>query len=316
MVLIPRSTGGNRRWVTAVVGLAVLTGGALGGTGVRPVGAAAPAAPSTVADHRVDVVASFYPLAWLARAVGGDRVRVTDLTPPGAEPHDLELTTRDRDRIDRADVVLLLGRDFQPAVEAAAEQRDGPTVVVADAVDDGPAALRADPHLWLDPVTWGAAVTVVERALAAAAPADAADFAARADTVRGELTALDAGYAAGLADCRRHLVVSVHDAFARPAARYGLTTASLVGRSPEGEADARRLVDLADRVERAGVTTVFTEPLAPPDQARTLAREGGARVAVLDPVEGLTAAQRRRGDDYPTVMRRNLRALRRALGCT
>ena len=282
------------------------------GGGAGPAVAAAPG-------PRVEVVASLYPLAWLAGAVGGDRVRVTDLTPPGAEPHDLELTTRDRARIDRADVVLVVGGGFQPAVEAAARTRGGGgdrTVVLADGVGAGPAALRADPHLWLDPVTWSEAVAVVQGALTSADPAGAADYAARADATRTSLAALDAAYAGGLTGCRRRLVVTTHDYFVRPAARYGLATAALLGRAPEGEADARSLADLADRMTRAGVTTVFTEPLAAPDLARTLAREGDARVAVLDPVEALTPAGRRRGDDYPTVMRRNLRTLQRALGCT
>ena len=266
--------------------------------------------------RRTEVVASLYPLAWLAGAVGGDRVRVLDLTPPGAEPHDLELTTRDRERLDRAGLVLAVGDGFQPAVEKAVAQRSGPSVVLTRAIDTGSGAVADDPHLWLDPVTWAEAVTAVQQALTTADPGGADGYSTRADAVRAELTALDAAYAAGLAGCRRRLVVTTHDYFARPAARYGLDTASLMGRDPEGEPDARRLADLADRIDAEGVTTVFTEPLAPPDQARTLAREGGARVAVLDAIEALTADRRRAGDDYPAVMRSNLRALRRALGCS
>src|SRR5262245_61273829 len=73
------------------------------------------------------VVAAFYPLAWAAEQVGGDRVAVTNLTPAGGEPHDLELTTRQRDAIDDADLVLVLGKGFQPAVEQAASTRSGGT---------------------------------------------------------------------------------------------------------------------------------------------------------------------------------------------
>ena len=305
MVLISRRPAVVRRaWPVAAL-LAALVAVTVAGPTV--------AGARTGTSGRIEVVASAHPLAWAARAVGGDRVRVTDLTPPGVEPHDLELTTRDRDRIDRADVVLVVGGGFQPAVEAAAARRgdrSGPTVVLTDVLPGD------DPHLWLDPVVWADAVSVVEQALTTADPAGATGFAERADAVRADLAALDAAYAEGLADCRHRLVVTVHDAFSRTAARYDLSTASLLGRVPDGEADARTFADLADRMERAGVTTVFTEPLAAPDLARTLAREGGARVAVLDPAESQTAAQRRRGEDYPEVMRQNLRALRRALDCT
>lgn len=312
MILIigRRSAAGRGRWAQGLAG-SLLALVMVGTVVTAPAGVAGAAGVT----GRTEVVASLYPLAWLARSVGGDRVRVTDLTPPGAEPHDLELTTRDRDRLDRAGVVLAVGDGFQPAVEKAVAQRSGPSVLLTRALDPGSRPVADDPHLWLDPVVWTEAATVVQEALTAADPAGATDYAARADAVRAELAALDRDYAAGLADCRRRLVVTTHDYFVRPAARYGLATASLMGRDPEGEPDARRLADLADRMVADRVTTVFTEPLAPPDQARTLAREGGARVALLDPIEALTATQRRTGDDYPTVMRRNLRTLSRALGC-
>src|SRR5690242_20878312 len=97
------------------------------------------------AASRQSVVASFYPVAWAAQRVGGNRVAVTNLTPAGAEPHDLELTPDQIDEVLDAAVVFELGRGFQPAVEQAAEQRDGATVQLL------PRGTK-DPHVWLDPV--------------------------------------------------------------------------------------------------------------------------------------------------------------------
>src|SRR6188472_3259990 len=70
-------------------------------------------------EGRTSVVASFYPLAFAAERIGGDRVSVTNLTPPGAEPHDFELTPQDVARVQKADLVLYLSHGFQPAVEKA-----------------------------------------------------------------------------------------------------------------------------------------------------------------------------------------------------
>src|SRR5919106_6405271 len=70
------------------------------------------------------VVAAFYPLAWAAEAVAGDGVEVVNLTPPGAEPHDLELTAGDVERVRNADLVLYLGAGFMPALEDAVEGHD------------------------------------------------------------------------------------------------------------------------------------------------------------------------------------------------
>jgi len=266
---------------------------------------------------RVRVVASFYPLAWAARAVGGPAVRVTDLTPSGAEPHDLELTTDDRDAIDDADLAVVMGHDFQPAVEAAADDRDGPTVKVLDRVDVGADAADRDPHVWLDPVLMEQIVDAVERALQRVAPSRAVEFERRANATIGELESLDRDYRTGLADCDRRLLVTAHEAFGWLAKRYDLRQQGIAGIDPESEPDPKRLGELADLAQREGVTTVFTEDLVSPKVARTLAREaGGLQTEVLSPLESLTDGARSRGDDYADVMTTNLVKLRRALGCS
>ena len=255
---------------------------------------------------RQTVAASFYPLAWTARQVGGESVKVTDLTPSGAEPHDLELTPDDRAVIEDADVVIVLGGGFQPAIEQAAEQRDGPTVVV---LDELPRPLRRraerDPHLWLDPVVMSEVAELVAHALDAPAT-----------PVTDDLAALHEGMEAGLATCERDLIVTAHEAFAWLARRYGLRQQGIAGVDPDTEPSPDRLAQLADLAEREGVTTIFTEDLVSPKVARTLAREaGGVRVRVLSPLESLTGAQRERGDDYLDVMRANLGELATALDC-
>ncbi len=261
-------------------------------------------------DGQVAVVASFYPLAEVARQVGGDGVQVTDLTPPGAEPHDLELSSDQVDALEDAEVVLYLGGGFQPAVDAVVERSGGVAVDVLSEVSVGD-----DPHVWLDPGLMAHVVDVTQAALSSAAPAEADAFAANADAYREQLTALDAEYRAGLASCQRRVLVTAHDAFGRLASRYNLTVEPISGMSPEAEPDPRRVAELVDLVRRQGATTVFTETLMPPDVAETLAREAGVRTAVLDPVEGLSEDRRSRGESYVTVMQQNLKTLREALGC-
>jgi zinc transport system substrate-binding protein len=270
----------------------------------------------SAADHagRIDVVASFFPLADAAARVGGDAVVVHDLTPPGTEPHDLELSTRAVDQIDGADLAIVLGDDFQPAVEDAAQRRDGATLVTLDALAG---RLRADdPHVWLDPARMIDIVDAVSTRLARVDPQHARAYRMRAERYITELRALDDAYRDGLARCPRRLLVTSHDAFGYLAAEYDLEERSVSGLSPDAEPDARKLGELADLARTKSVTTVFSEALVSTKVARTVAREaGGLRVAVLNPLEGLTAREQRAGDDYVSVMRSNLRALRTALGC-
>jgi zinc transport system substrate-binding protein len=261
------------------------------------------------AASRQSVVASFYPIAWAVQQVGGDRVTVTNLTPAGAEPHDLELTPDQIDEVLDARVVFELGHGFQPAVEQAAEQRDGRTV---ELLPKG----TTDPHVWLDPVRMAAIVRTVQRELTRADPSGRAAYARNVERVLGALDALDARYRDGLARCERDVIVTAHEAFGHLAKRYGLRQEGVAGLSPDAEPDAKRIAQLTDLVERDGVTTVFTEELVSPRIARTLAREAGVRTATLNPLEGLTDRELRHDDDYVTVMDANLAKLQRALACT
>jgi zinc transport system substrate-binding protein len=268
-------------------------------------------------DGRLDVVAAFYPLAEAARQVGGDLVDVNDLTPPGVEPHDFEVTPKQVDALQTADLAIVMGRDFQPSVEAVTDVRRGDTLVVLDALHVQQAkGSQFDPHVWLDPVLMQRVVAAVEQRLARVDPTHAAAYRHNAQRYRAELAAVDRDYATGLAHCGRDEIVTSHAAFGYLARRYHLQQRAIEGLSPDQEPAADRIAELADLARRHHVTTIFTEPLASPKVAQTLAREsGGLRTAVLNPLEGLTDAERNAGDDYVSVMAHNLASLRRALAC-
>jgi zinc transport system substrate-binding protein len=253
---------------------------------------------------RETVVASFYPLAFAAEQVGGDAVVVENLTPPGAEPHDLEVSPSDVSKIKSADLVLLLGHGFQPQLEDAAGS--GPDVVAlldTPALDLHP---DGDPHVWLDPVRY---MKIVDRiGVVLRRPAAASRLLAR-------LRKLDREYRRGLADCARRDIVTSHEAFAYLAERYGLHQIAVTGLNPEAEPTPQALQETVDVVRASHATTVYFERLVSPRLAETVARETGTKTAVLDPIEGLTDTERKQGADYFTLMRANLRALRTGLGC-
>ena len=266
----------------------------------------------------VDVVASFYPLAFVAERVGGDRATVTNLTPPGVEPHDLELTPGDLETIASADVVIHVGGGFQPAVEeAVVAEASG---IRIDALAGAPALPGqedgGDPHVWLDPALVASFSDHVAEALVEADPAGATGFADRAATLRGELETLDREFREGLASCRSRVLITNHAAFGYLAAAYDLEQRAISGLSPEAEPDPGRIAELAAEAERDGVTTIFTEELVSAEVAETLASEAGLATAVLSPLEGLTEERAAAGEDYLSVMRANLEVMRDGLGCT
>lgn len=285
-------------------------------------------------EGKVQVTASFYPLEFLVAQIGGDHVRITDLTKPGVEPHDLELAPRQIAALSRSDVVVYL-HGLQPAVDSAITQAGVRHTVDAakltsmeehgtevdgrrhtsgdngsggDSEDDA----GADPHIWLDPVKYAEVARGVGKALEEADPAHAAAYAENTDTLVGRLHTLDGEFATGLRDRTSDTFLTTHAAFGYLAERYGLVEEAINGIDPESEPSAARMKALQDLARDKHVTTVFFETLVSDRTARTLAGDLHVRTDVLDPIEGIT--DKSKGADYFEVQRSNLRALRAALG--
>jgi zinc transport system substrate-binding protein len=268
------------------------------------------AACGSAAGGKNTVIAAFYPLAFAAQTMSPS-AKVEDLTPPGAEPHDLELTPQAVARIEKAAVVLYLSHGFQPAVSAAVESAQGRKVDILQGLplhsaSGQEAGLSADPHVWLDPVLFQQIV----RRIAAGLPRPVHTAPLIAD-----LRALDRDYRKGLAHCERRDIVTSHAAFGYLAQRYGLRQVPITGLAPESEPTPKQLAHVIQLVRRTHATTVFFERLVSPRLADTVAREVSAHTAVLDPIEGLTPSEQRHGATYLTLMRENLAALRKALAC-
>ncbi len=279
-------------------------------------------------DGKLQVIASFYPFAFVAERVGGDRVDVTNLTQPGAEPHDLEHSPKQIASLGEADLVIYQ-HGFQPAVDAALQTVTAKRVVDTatfltlrpateqddheHTADDGHDHGALDPHTWLDPTNMVAITEHVRDALVAADPAAASTFQANASNLITDLKALDGEYTQGLKSCQRTVFITSHEAFGYLAKRYGLEQVGIRGIEPDTEPSAARIAEVQKIAREHGVTTIFFETLVSPAVAQSVAGDLGLVTDVLDPLEGLT--DQSRGSDYLAVMRSNLTALQKANGC-
>jgi len=296
------------------------------------------ATPATRVDapknETIAVAASFYPIAEAVTRVGGDRVEVQNLTPPGGGPHDLELQPQQVNDLSEADALFFLSKGFQPQVEkAAAELPDGVrSVDVLEGIDLLPVQDQLegtqgevdgeeleggyDPHVWVDPILQSQIAQRVHDVLVEIDPAGKADYDSRLAAYQAELASLDSEFEAGLATCGSRVIVTSHRAFEYLAKRYDLTQISIAGLSPDEEPDPRTLEAVAAAAQRENVSVVFFEEQVPPDLSETVAREIGARTDALDPVETITQEDLDAGTTYTTVMQANLESLTEGLSCT
>jgi zinc transport system substrate-binding protein len=265
------------------------------------------------------VIAAFYPIAYAAERLSPG-AEVENLTPAGAEPHDLELSPREVEDIAAADVVLYF-EGFMPALDDAVDDHEGAVDLLAglqllpaaeahahgdESGEEQTEEAERDPHVWLDPLRYAAIARKIGVAL---------EEPGAVGKLTAGLRALDREYRSGLATCERRQIVTSHAAFGYLADAYDLEQTPLTGVSPEAEPSARAIEELVEEVREEGATTVFFETLVSPRLAETVAREAGAEVAVLNPLEGLTEDEIEDGADYFSIMRENLAALRKALGC-
>jgi len=265
---------------------------------------------SAAVHQRPTVVASFYPLQFVAQRIVGDHDRVLGLTAPGVEPHDLELTVRQTAAIADSDVVAY-EKGFQPDIDAAIEQNGPEHVVDAATV----AHLEGDdPHFWLDPRRLGEVAVAFERQIADVDPSHARAYARNLTSLQKDLRHLDEEYQHGLAHCRIDTVVVSHDAFGYLGRRYGFQVVGINGLSPDAEPSPAHVRQLQDLIHDDGITTLFSERLASREFAESIANDLGIRTALLDPIEGLSDTTAHQ--DYLSLMRTNLSALQNANGCS
>ncbi|MFF1626905.1 metal ABC transporter substrate-binding protein [Streptomyces sp. NPDC058272] len=312
----------------------LISGSAVAAATALGLGTLSACSDSSAADGKssgkLDVVASFYPMQYLAEQIGGTHVKVTNLTQPGQEPHDLEISAKQTAQLQEADAVLFL-KNLQPAVDDAVAQSQVKTKIDAASLttlekhgnevgghaaahDDtkGEETGGTDPHIWLDPVRYAEVANGVGKALEKADPKHAADYKKNTEALVKKLDGLDTQFKDGLAGTKTKVFITTHAAFGYLAERYGLTEEAINGLDPESEPSANRVKDLEKMAKADGVTTVFYETLVSDKTAKSIAGDAGLKTDVLDPIEGITGKSK--GSDYLQVMESNLKALQTALG--
>ena len=286
---------------------------------------------SAAAPGVTKVSVAFYPLEYAATKAGGDKVNVTNLTLPGQEPHDLELTPQQITSLEEADLVVYL-KGFQPAVDKAVEQSGAKNKLdLSQVIQLHPATEdhdhdsdagetedhdhgTTDPHFWLDPTLEAKAVDAIANELSKINADNKSTYETNAKNVTNDLTALDEEYKSSLTNCQVKTIITTHAAFGYLTERYGLEQIGISGLSPNEQPSPARIAKVQEEAKEHGVTTIFFETLTSDEVAKAIAGDLTLKTAVLDPIEGITTESA--GQDYPSVMKANLDAIKQANGCS
>jgi len=294
---------------------------------------------TTDTSDKLSVVTSFYPVYYFASEIGGEYAQVTNITPAGAEPHEYEPTAQDLVALQKAAIFVFNGAGLEPWGDRVLANMRPETIIVRTA--EGLATLEGeehghgeeeahadepvghvedeahitDPHIWLSPVLASQMVDKIVAGFVQADPTHAASYTANAEALKASLAALDTNYRQSLAQCASRDIVTSHAAFAYLADAYNLNQVAISGLSPEEEPSAQQLAQIANFARERGIKYIFFESLISPRLAQTIATEIGAQTLVLDPIEGIAQTDIEAGENYISVMERNLTNLTTALQC-
>ncbi len=239
-------------------------------------------------DPPLAVAASILPLADFARHVGGDRVRVEVLVPPGASPHTYEPTPAQLALLSRARVLVLNGVGLEFWADKVVAAAHNPRLIVIRAAAGLPIlagdrdAPGGNPHVWLSPLDAIHQVAAIRDGLARADPAGAEVYRANAERYIAQLEALDAEIRDTVATFRSRAFIAFHPAWVYFARDYGLTQAAVIEASPGREPSPAEIARIIRAAKAIGTRAIFAEPQSPTKAAQVIAEETGARVLLLD----------------------------------
>jgi zinc transport system substrate-binding protein len=279
-------------------------------------------------EGKVNVVTSFYPLYYFAKEIGGDRANVVNLIAAGVEPHDWTPKSQDLDTVSKAQLFLYNGAGLEGWVDdfmngfgsdshvKSVEVSKGIPLIQGNPEankDQSGGDLNLDPHTWVSPRSAIQMAANIRDAFIAVDPGNQADYESRFQEVDSRLKALDTRFSEQLSGYTRRDIVVSHQAFGYLCRDYGLNQVAVMGLSPESEPRAQDLLRISKFVKDNHIPYIFFEELVSDQLAKTLANEAQVKTLVLNPLEGLTPAEEKAGDDYFTIMERNLQNLQKAL---
>ena len=270
-------------------------------------------------DGKLEVYTSFYTMYDFASKIGGDRVKVINMVPDGMEPHDWEPTPAEIARLEKAKLFIFHGLGLEPWVEKTLASLSNQDLIIGIAsyrivdIRDEQSTVEVDAHLWLDPFYAKVEMENIKQVLVKADPDGAAYYEANYEHYAAKCDELNEKYQTTIASLSKRDVVVTHAAFGYLCAAYDLNQIALSGLSPEAEPSPAVMAEVIDFVKTHEVRVIFYEELIDPKVSLAIARETGAEVDCLSPIEGLSDEQRAAGEDYFSLMEQNLNALVRAL---
>lgn len=286
----------------------------------------------------ISIVTSLFPWYDLSREIGGDKVSVKLILPPGVEAHAFEPTPGDMIAVSKADLFVYTGDYMEPwaqdilggldgsAPESLAigkdlavlqgEEHEHEDGYEDESAEDEHGHSGLDPHIWLDPMIMSQAAGRLAQTLAKIDAENKDYYNQRLERYRARLEKLDSDYRSSLSKCRQsNFIYAGHYAFGYLAVRYGLDYQAAQGFSPDAESSPQQLSEMISALKEDKADYIFAEELDNPQLAQSLAKDAGLKILMLNSAHNVSKDDLKAGITYEQIMRNNLKELVIGLKC-
>lgn len=289
-------------------------------------------------ESKVNVVTTIFPIYDFAQQIGGEHANVMNIIPTGVEPHDWTPKSQEMTVTSKAQLLLYNGAGLEgwipnflqglgkgsslktvevsqgiELIHADGDDGHGHGEAKKDHADEHAGDIFIDPHTWVSPKSALIMAENIKNSFIEVDPKNKSDYEANYAKLEQKLKDLDQKYTTELAATKKKEIVVSHQAFGYLCRDYGITQKAMMGLSPEAEPRSQDILALTKYVKEHDIKYIFFESLVSDTVAKMLANEAKVDTMVLNPIEGLTKEQAEAGENYVTLMERNLQNLVKAL---
>jgi len=218
-----------------------------------------------IKSEKIKVVATFYPLAYLAEKIGGERVSVYTLIPYNVEVHNWQPSPSDIMTIENSDIIILNGAgldwwfesEILPLINISGK-------IIVNTTEGLPLILhnnQYDPHTWLSPYMAKLQAEKILSALIKKDPLGEKYYKERFKEIESKLNEIDEKYLIELKNKKRDIIIVSHEAFGYLAERYGFKQIGIIGISAEEEPNPRLILEIIELMKKYNLTTLYFDPI-------------------------------------------------------
>ncbi len=236
--------------------------------------------PSSVNDSRIKIVVSILPLADFAEKIGGNKVDVTVMIPPGASPATYEPTPTQLKHVNDADIYIMVGSGipFEKVWMKKIEDMNGDMIVIDCSNDID--IIGNDPHIWLSPKNAKLMIENIYHGLIEIDSANEAYYSSNMNEYMADLESLDNEINDALSGISNRKFIVFHPAWTYFAQHYNLVQipVEIEGKEPSS-ADISQLIDFAKQND---IKVIFVQPQFSRKSAEVIARETESNIVTID----------------------------------